>query len=185
VFLHCYDALATTSTSIHHLTLIGTVGIDPVIPRVLKRVNCCPHWKLMAMWWFVLMQLPGFDPHTHLRPPLANVPGGKPYVLRWILLYTSISLLPVHHMYCSVPPHNGTNCHLADLLSVQKQCTKFSVNFQNFLHYTLNLLRCFKIYNECDHNSDCAKYHHYVDTFKKFVDTAIPWTHFGKHVTFC
>lgn len=22
--------------------------------------------------------LPGFDPHTHLRPPLANVPGGKP-----------------------------------------------------------------------------------------------------------
>jgi len=25
--------------------------------------------------------MPGFDPHTHLRPPLANVPGGKPYVL--------------------------------------------------------------------------------------------------------
>jgi len=28
--------------------------------------------------WLCSFQMPGFDPHAHMRPPLANVPGGKP-----------------------------------------------------------------------------------------------------------
>ena len=62
----------------------------------------------------VLTQLPGFDPHNHLRPPLANVPGGKPYVPHLISFSLFIK-------------HGGIFCDSHELFSVLH--TLFSQTF--------------------------------------------------------